>query len=246
MGRKIFILTLVNLEKIGYRVENVWLFNTREDAHREMESQYNEALEQGEWNHLGKVIDKWYAYIPMVMYWNIFEKSLSMGDDREETKSEESKPGCQMDKVTTYVGRNAEETGLVMYHSVEDYLNGEVCYIPSVQFNLYSDDSETPILHASTVKNCRLGETKESITNKVRNHMRACHPDFAAANMESPVFETVAYEAFVRLDGETVEQFLTSAPVDTIADIVSAHIKINSHGESCGPSSGQNGTFFAV
>lgn len=221
MEKKFFVLTRVNLDKVGFHPENVWLFNTREDAYREMRSQYDKALNRT-YLGSGEAIDDWYAYIPMRMYWDIYEKSLQQAGNMpvEDTDSKD-RPLRFGERVTTYVGTKAEGSGLMMYRSIEDYLHGEICYIPAGQFNRYSVDRETPMLSEATVRKCRLGETKGSIEAKVRCMMGILYPDMALLLGDGNM-EWLVYEVFRRLDGKSVEEFMEATPRELMEVIVAA------------------------
>lgn len=205
MERKIFVLTKVNLKKVGY--SNVWLLNTREEAYEKMRSQYEKTLGTGGRNCM-EVIDNWYAYIPNEVYWTIFERSLQHSEDKHNESMTVPQPG---ERVTTYVGNDVKETGLVMYHSLEDYLNGETCYIPDVRFREYSVDAAVPMLNGTTVEECRLGETRLSIEAKVLALLSRLWPDIASS-LRFDDTERLVYGVFRRLDGRTVERFMEDAP----------------------------------
>lgn len=80
--RVIYILTVVDLVRVGYNVDNVYVFDKIEDATSLMKEEYlNKCKEEGIENPMEDCYDYQYsengfAYIQGKYYWDIFTRKL--------------------------------------------------------------------------------------------------------------------------------------------------------------------------
>ena len=85
MKKKIYILTVVDLEKVGYQCSDVRVFNNLEEANEVMASEYNERCKEWdiedpfEQGTLEFGYDKYnFAFVFGECYWDIFEKEIEI------------------------------------------------------------------------------------------------------------------------------------------------------------------------
>lgn len=83
--KRFFILTLVDLNSVGYRTSNVKLYDDLEKANDEMKRQYLEKCKENnieepfsEYYYSHEFEENDYAYIEGKYYWDIFNRDIEI------------------------------------------------------------------------------------------------------------------------------------------------------------------------
>lgn len=126
--------------------------------------------------------------------------------------------GC---KITMYIPQRSEKTGRLMYHNMEEYIRGKICYVPECAFTYVFYCKSNPetrgeyaIIDDTMAE--RFGYTQKSIQSMCEFAIRMYYPELYKRGVRAEA----GFEVFLQLGGESVDDFIRDAPGEIIEGLV--------------------------
>lgn len=128
---------------------------------------------------------------------------------------------CYGSKITMYIPQRSKLTGRLMFHCLSEYAGGGICYVPECAFTyaLYcKSDPMTRGEYAVIDEGLalRMGYDRNLIQSVCEFAIGMYYPELSKRGVRAEA----GLDVFLRLNGETVDDFIRDAPADFIETLV--------------------------